>query len=226
MKAKTGNANSVSLDVVKQEKVPVEESFSKIYILQSEQKSCISNCISNLDNFDKKISSPLQTYTPNLFIEFFLFLFAKSFNTITVILYLVFLLFFSFFYLKNIYIFLTVFIHVIIGVFITVILKKIIGRERPTLTVKRYFSGVRKRETMESMPSGDSLQAANFSMMILMYFDNKFKFFSLCFIPMSMIGRVFYCCHYWFDCFIGAFIGIFLSYGCYFLINKFNINKF
>ena len=92
--------------------------------------------------------------------------------------------------------------------------------------MKRYFSGVRKRETMESMPSGDSLQAANFAMMMLMYFENKYKFFSLCFIPISMIGRVFYCCHYWFDCFIGAFLGIFVSYGCYFLINKLNLNKF
>ena len=226
MKPKTGNANSISLDVIKQEKVPVEESFSKIYIINSEEKSFISNCISSLDNFDKRISSPLQTCTTNLFIELFLFIFAKSFNTITVILYLVFLLFYSLFYIKNIYIFITVSIHVIIGALITVILKKIIRRERPTLTVKRYFSGVRKRETMESMPSGDSLQAANFAMMMLMYFENKYKFFSLCFIPISMIGRVFYCCHYWFDCFIGAFLGIFISYGCYFLINKLNLNKF
>ena len=93
MKPKKENSNSISLDVIKQEKVPVEESFS---IINSEEKSFISNCISSLDNFDKRISSPLQTCTTNLFIELFLFIFAKSFNTITVILYLVFLLFWSF----------------------------------------------------------------------------------------------------------------------------------
>jgi membrane-associated phospholipid phosphatase len=79
---------------------------------------------------------------------------------------------------------------------------------------------------MNSMPSGDSLQSANFAMMMILYFENNIKFLSLLFIPMSMTGRVFYCCHYWFDCIIGAFFGIFISFGCYFLINKFNLNKF
>jgi len=85
---------------------------------------------------------------------------------------------------------------------------------------------VRTRETMESMPSGDCLQSSNFAFMIIFYFENKIKFFSLCFIPMSMIGRVFYCCHYWLDCFVGAILGVCVSYASYFIINKFNINKF
>ena len=222
----TDNVNIVSLSVVKQGKVPVEENFSKIYITQSEQKSCCVNCIINLDNFDKKISQPLQRYTPNLFIELFFLIFAKSFNTLTVILYLVLILFYSIFIAKNINIFLIPLIHVIIGSLITLILKKIIGRERPILSVKKYFEKVRTRETMESMPSGDSLQSANFAFMIIFYFEKKIKFFSLCFIPLSMIGRVFYCCHYWFDCFVGGFLGIITSYGSYFIINKFNLNRF
>ena len=216
----------VSLDVVKQEQVPVEENFGKAYNTQLETKSCLSNCINDLDNFDKKISQPLQTYTPNLYIEIIFLIFAKIFNTLNIILYLLFLLFYSVFIKKNPYLFIIVFIHVIVGVLITIIIKKMIGRERPSLTVKRYFYKVRTKELLNSMPSGDCLQSANFAMMIILYFRNNSRFLSILFIPISMLGRVFYSCHYWFDCFIGAFLGIINSYGCYFLINKFNLNNF
>jgi len=223
MMASTDNVNVNTLDVIKQEKVPVEESYNITVI---EPKNCCGKCLSNVDNFDKKISQPLQSYTPNLIIELIFLIFAKSFNTITIILYLVLILLYSIFISKNINIFLVPFIHVIIGVMITLILKKLFGRERPNLSVKKYFEKVRTRETMESMPSGDCLQSANFSFMIIFYFENKIKFFSLCFIPMTMIGRVFYCCHYWLDCFVGAVLGISVSYLSHFIINKYNINKF
>ena len=101
MIATTENANSTTLEVVKQEKVPIEENFGKVYITQYESKSCLSNCISSLDNFDKKISQPLQKYEPNFFIEIIFLIFAKLFNTITVTLYLVFLLFYSIFFKKK-----------------------------------------------------------------------------------------------------------------------------
>ena len=220
------DSSTISLEVVKQEQVPIEENFRKVLNSQIETKSCLSNIITDLDNFDKKISQPLQTYTPNIYIEILFLISAKSFNTLNIIFYLVFIFFYSIFIKKNPYIFIIVFIHVIIGLLITLIIKKIIGRERPILTVKRYFYKVRTQELTNSMPSGDSLQSANFSMMIILYLGNNSRFFSLLFIPMSMIGRVFYSCHYWFDCFIGAFLGIIISYGCYLLINKFNLNNF
>ena len=220
------DSSTISLEVVKQEQVPIEENFRKVLNTQIETKSCLSNIITDLDNFDKKISQPLQTYTPNIYIEILFLISAKSFNTLNIIFYLVFIFFYSIFIKKNPYIFIIVFIHVIIGLLITLIIKKIIGRERPILTVKRYFYKVRTQELTNSMPSGDSLQSANFSMMIILYLGNNSRFFSLLFIPMSMIGRVFYSCHYWFDCFIGAFLGIIISYGCYLLINKFNLNNF
>ena len=227
MMTTTDNDSSpISLEVVKQEQVPIEENFRKVLNSQIETKSCLSNIITDLDNFDKKISQPLQTYTPNIYIEILFLISAKSFNTLNIIFYLVFIFFYSIFIKKNPYIFIIVFIHVIIGLLITLIIKKIIGRERPILTVKRYFYKVRTQELTNSMPSGDSLQSANFSMMIILYLGNNSRFFSLLFIPMSMIGRVFYSCHYWFDCFIGAFLGIIISYGCYLLINKFNLNNF
>ena len=218
--------SSTTLDVIKQEQVPVVENFGKVFNSQFESKSCLSNLIADLDNFDKKISQPLQTYTPNFYIEVLFLIFAKSFNTLNIILYQVFIFFYSIFIKKNPFIFVVVFIHVMTGLFITLIIKKIIGRERPVLTVKRYFYKVRTKESTNSMPSGDSLQSATFSMMIILYLGNNSRFFSLLFIPMSMSGRVFYNCHYWFDCFIGAFLGIIISYGCYLIINKFNLNNF
>ena len=217
------DVSPISLEVVKQEQVPIEENFGKV---KFKTKSCLSNCISDLDNFDKKISQPLQTYTPNFYIEVLFLISAISFNTLNIILYLLFIFFYSTFIKKNPYIFIIVFIHVIIGLLFTLTIKKIIGRERPILTVKRYFYKVRTKELMNSMPSGDSLQSANFAMMMILYLGNNSRFFSLLFIPVAMIGRVFYSCHYWFDCFIGAFLGIIISYGCYFFINKFNLNNF
>ena len=128
--------SSTTLDVIKQEQVPVVENFGKVFNSQFESKSCLSNLITDLDNFDKKISQPLQTYTPNFYIEVLFLIFAKSFNTLNIILYQVFIFFYSIFIKKNPFIFVVVFIHVMTGLFITLIIKKIIGRERPVLTVK------------------------------------------------------------------------------------------
>ena len=223
----TTNSEAVSLKIVKPEKIPIEENFHKVYITSQESKSCCSNCLSKLDNFDKKISFPLQNYTPSIFLEIIFFIGAKIFNTLTIIMYLVFLLIYCIFIKKNLKIFLIYFCHVVIGALLTLFTKIIIGRERPTLTAKRYFDKVRKNETTNSMPSGDSLQAANFAMIMILYLEGNIKFLSLLLIPYSMIGRVFYNCHYWFDCLVGAFMGIFVSLGTYyFIIYRFNINKY
>ena len=70
---------------------------------------------------------------------------------------------------KNIYLFYIYFIHAIAGFIVTLSLTKIIGRDRPVLTVKRFFHNVRNKETNKSMPSGDSLQAGNFAIMMSLY---------------------------------------------------------
>ena len=56
--------------------------------------------------------------------------------------------------------------------------------------------------------------------MIILYFDSKLKYFVLLLIPASMSGRVFFNCHYWFDCIIGAILGFFISIFAYLVINK------
>ena len=88
-------------------------------------------------------------------------------------------------------------------------------------SLKRYF---KLKESTHSMPSGDSLQAGIFATMIILYTNNFFKFFGILLIPAAMLGRVFYNLHYWFDCIIGAIMGIFISIGTYTIINKYFLN--
>ena len=206
------------------EQVPIEESIEKFEIIES-NNFCIKLKIllHNLDELDKKISKPLQTYTPNFGIELIFFLFAKLFNTNVVVSYLIIMLIYSFSKFKNGYLFLIIFFHVFMAALFTFFIKRIFKRNRPVLEVKRYFNHVREREKSYSMPSGDSLQAGNFVMMIILYLNCDIKYFSLLLIPASMIGRVFYNCHYWFDCIIGAILGIIISSTCYYIINKFNL---
>ena len=120
--------------------------------------------------------------------------------------------------------FLIPFIHVVIGAILTGLLKIIIGRNRPVSTVKRFCNYVRDKETSKSMPSGDSLQSANFAMMAILYFNCNMKYLVLLLIPGVMCGRVYYNCHYWFDCIIGVVLGIFVSIGSYIIINKINLH--
>ena len=206
------------------EQVPIEESIEKFEIIES-NNFCIKLKIllHNLDELDKKISKPLQTYTPNLAIELIFFLFAKLFNTSVVVSYLIIILIYSFAKFKNGYLFLVIFFHVLMAAIFTFIIKNLFKRNRPVLEAKRYFNYVREREKSYSMPSGDSLQAGNFVMMIILYLNCDIKYFSLLLIPASMTGRVFYNCHYWFDCIIGAILGIIISSTCYYIINKFNL---
>ena len=201
--------------------IPIEESMEQFEI--NSKNSCLKTCLNNLDKIDKTISKPLQTYTPNFVMECIFFIFAKMFNTETVIIYLFFILIFSYVKNKNFCLFFIPFIHVIVGAIFTVLSKSIIGRNRPTLTVKRYFNSVRSKETTKSMPSGDSLQATNFAIMAILYFNSNLKYCALLLIPGVMCGRVYYNCHYWFDCLIGLIFGIFLSIGSYFIINKIKV---
>ena len=197
------------------EVVSLEENFEQ-YKNNKDNGSIIKNYINYLDIVDKEISKPLHNYSPSLKIEYIFYFFARLFNIDTVIIYLVCLLIYCFLKLKNGYLILIPITHVICGGLFTIILKIIIRRPRPKLKTKRYF---KLKETTYSMPSGDSLQAGIFATMIILYNNNNFKYLGILLIPAAMLGRVFYNLHYWFDCIIGAIIGIFISIGTYIIIN-------
>ena len=59
------------------------------------------------------------------------------------------------------------------------------------------------------MPSGDSIQSANFAVLILFYLGN---FTGFILIPFVMFARIFYFCHYIMDTVIGVLIGLSVSW--------------
>ena len=233
MKKKNVNFNKIDINVnqepelnvippqnnsnIKEVSIPIEENFEQ-YKNNKDKSSIIKKCIKYLDNLDKEISKPLHNYSPSLKIEYIFYFFARLFNIDTVIIYLVCLLVYFFLKLKNGYLILIPIAHVICGGLFTIILKIIIRRPRPILKIKRHF---KLKETTHSMPSGDSLQAGIFATMIILYNSNIFKFLGILLIPAAMLGRVFYNLHYWFDCIIGAIIGICISIGTYTIIHKY-----
>ena len=201
---------------VKELSIQIEENYNQ-YQNKKDNVSTIKNCINYLDNLDKELSSPLHNYSPSFKIECIFYCFARLFNIDTVIIYLVTTLIYSFYKYKNGYIALIPICHVICGALFTLVSKNVIKRPRPILITKRYFS---LREKSHSMPSGDSLQAGIFATMIILYFNNSFRYFSILLIPAAMSGRMFYNLHYFFDCLIGAIIGITISILTYVSINK------
>jgi len=218
-----GNSTNVQKDKMYIQ-IPVEEGKEAYDNIIESTNSYLSlkTLFDYLDDIDKKISKPLQTYTPNFLIECIFFIFAKLFNTEEVIAYLLICFLYSYVIEKNIYLFYIYFFHVIAGLILTLSLKKIIGRNRPTLTVKRFFHNVRNKETNKSMPSGDSLQAGNFAVMMILYCNSTLKYFALLLIPGVVCGRVYFNCHYFFDCLIGVLLGICSSIGSYLAINNIN----
>ena len=200
--------------------VSIEENLEQYQTKEENLNFCtrIKNCIKYLDSIDKRISKPLHTFSPSYTIECIFYCFARLFNIDTVILYLLCSLVYSFWILKNGYLGLIPICHVISGTIFTVISKLIIRRPRPILNTRRYF---KLKENTHSMPSGDSLQAGIFATMIILYSDNIFRFLAIFLIPAAMLGRIFYNLHYWFDCIIGATLGICISVSIYNVINMY-----
>lgn len=177
------------------------------------------NCIKIVDSKDKSISLILQTYIANKYIEYILYIFSRLYNPDTITIYLVCMLLFSI-YKKNYYFIFKPISFVAFGIIITVILKKFVGRPRPNLNTKRLFK-VREKENNASMPSGDSLQAGIFAMILFYYYNFNFGFFL---IPGVMTSRVYFYCHYWMDTIIGAFLGIFSGIFMYSIFHYFQKN--
>ena len=98
---------------------------------------------------------------------------------------------------------------------LTGLLKYSFKRPRPEINknVKRIYN-IRKKENNFAMPSGDSMQAANFAVITLFYFNLSFCGFFL--LPFVMFARIFYFCHYFFDTLIGALVGGGVSLGLVF----------
>jgi membrane-associated phospholipid phosphatase len=181
------------------------------YVLLNEQiDSNSKNIFTQLDHYDKYFSNYIHGMEVNIWLERIIYIFARLFNPdLTVIFYI--LLFLYKYFTKGIIFFIfKPLIHVFTMLIITVVLKYIIKRPRPEINeyVKRRYN-VRKKETNFSMPSGDSMQAGNFAIITLFYFNSYYGFLL---VPFVMFARIFYFCHYLFDTIIGVLIGMGVSY--------------
>ncbi len=176
----------------------------------------IINILTKLDKLDKKYSNYIHNLELGKNTEYFVYLCARLFNPDFIISYMFIFLCYKYFIHNDMFFVIIPLTHTIILLLITLLIKKITARPRPEINtnVKRLFN-LRKFEKNCSMPSGDSLQCANFCIIMLVYFKIPHVFLIL---PWVMFARIFYFCHYILDTITGAILGIVLSYFIYGLI--------
>ena len=189
------------------------EQFKKVE--KDKNESFINNFLSKIDSYDKKLSNYIHTLELNLILEYMVYIFARLFNFDILIIFYISVFLYQAFMNKNYYYIIKPFIHVSIVFIFSSLLKYIFKRPRPEINknVKR-LKNLRKKEKNFSMPSGDSMQAGNFAVVALFYFNISYLGFLV--VPFVMFGRIFYFCHYFFDTLIGALIGGSISYGLLF----------
>ena len=191
----------------------VDSSTSSIYFQETleeeENSSNLKKLIARLDKEDKYLSNFIHDLEVNIWIENFIYFFARFFNPDSIFLFYLLLFLYEYFYKNDSFFIIKPIIHVITTLGMSQLLKYIFKRPRPEINenVKRRYN-LRQKETNHSMPSGDSAQAGNFAIIILTYFGSYYGFLI---IPFVMFARIFFFCHYLLDTIIGALIGIGVS---------------
>lgn len=179
-------------------------------LLIKREESILKKLLIKLEQYDKYFSKYIHELEVNIKVEKCIYIFARIFNKDFIILFFILLILYQYIINKNLFFVIKPLMHVFIIFILTGILKYTIKRPRPEINekVKRKYN-VRKNETNHSMPSGDSMQAGNFAIIILIYFKSYFGFII---VPFVMFARIFYFCHYILDTVVGAIIGIVVSW--------------
>ena len=188
----------------------------------SEQNTSSNSLLEKCDKFDKIISSYIHGMEVNEWIEKIIFVFARIFNTDLIIIFYIILFLYESIFNKKLFFVVKPLIHVFVIFVLTGILKYSFKRPRPEINekVKRRYN-VRKKENNFSMPSGDSMQAANFSIIFLYYLLGNYLGFII--LPIVMFARIFYFCHYLMDTVVGAIVGLTVSLSLIYPLRLLNI---
>ena len=191
------NSKNTSIDSTDFIEHPINSPFQKI----------LSKC----DKFDKELSNYIHEMEVNIWLERVIYIFARIFNSDLIIAFYILLFLYESIFNKDYYFVIKPLIHVFVIFVLTGILKYSLKRPRPEINknVKRKYN-FRNKETNFSMPSGDSMQAANFAIICLFYLFGNYIGFII--IPLVMFARIFYFCHYLFDTIVGAIVGLSVSY--------------
>ena len=193
--------------------------FNEKTEVKKEKVSFIKNTLSRIDLLDKKISNYIYILELNKILEHIIYIFARLFNPDIVIIFYLSIFLYQIIINKNYFYIIKPLIHLVVTLILTTILKHSFKRPRPEINshVKRLHN-LRKKEKNFSMPSGDSMQAANFAIVALFYFNISLTGFLI--VPFVMFARIFYFCHYFFDTLVGALIGGVVSLGLVFPLKK------
>lgn len=159
---------------------------------------------------DKAISSYIHNLETNYILELLIYSSGRLFNPDIITCYFVILIAYHAYYFHNYFYVVKPLIHVLVVLVITIVMKHLLGRHRPhqNNSVIRRFN-LRSKEKNCSMPSGDSMQCASFSIIFLFYMNSPFGFVL---IPLVMFSRVFFFCHFLMDTIVGTILGFIISY--------------
>ena len=189
---------------------------------KTKRVSFIKNTLTKMDTLDKKISNYIHTLELNIILENIIYIFGRLFNPDIMTIFYLSVLFYQMIINKNYFYIIKPLIHLTVALILTMILKYSFKRPRPEINSKvKRLHNLRIKEKNFSMPSGDSMQAANFAIVALFYFHISFLGFLI--IPFVMFARIFYFCHYFFDTLVGALIGGGISLGLVFPLKKLNM---
>ncbi len=186
-----------------------KNSFKNENLISGKNNSTSKNVFTKLDYYDKYFSNYIHEMEVNIWLERIIYIFARIFNSDLIIVFYILLFLYQYFINDKIFFVLKPLIHVFTVFILTGVLKYTIKRPRPEINerVRRRYN-VRKKEKNFSMPSGDSMQAGNFAVVILLYFESYYGFII---VPFVMFARIFYFCHYLLDTIVGVFIGTSIS---------------
>lgn len=164
--------------------------------------------LEKLDKFDKEFSKKIHDCTLPKNVENIIYLFARMFNPDLITSYLVIIMSYKTFQNEPLFV-LKPILSTIVTLLISLYLKKYIGRPRPEPSkISQRNYDLRKYEKNFSMPSGDSIQAGNWA--IIIYFFTGYDF-GFIIVPFVMFSRIYFYCHYLFDTIIGAVLGSLIS---------------
>ena len=183
--------------------------------LLEKNNSLFKRITSKIDPWDKKLSNYIHELELNKILENIIYIFGRLFNSDMIIIFYISVFIYQSYFNKDYFFIIKPFIHVTVVFILTGILKYSLKRPRPEINqnVKRIYN-LRKKEKNFSMPSGDSMQAGNFGVVALFYFNMSYLGFII--LPFVMFARIFYFCHYFMDTLIGAIIGGGVSFGLVF----------
>jgi len=122
------------------------------------------------------------------------------------------MIFLSFFIFgRSLQLFIVYLITFVACIVVTLGVKKLTRRARPTpkdfpKTTKSMF--FRNKQSNNSMPSGDTLQAANLAWFIYLFVGTPWQYIFILIAVMVAYSRVYLCCHFISDTLVGAILAI------------------